>query len=130
MQIPKIFNLGEFAMGEALYSNAPLAKQALAGLLATSRPTIQRYEAIAYREVSDFRLDYPELPREQWKIRKSSRDRTVPLSTYQIWVISIIQAIFKTLKKESSTATFLKDNPYLLSRAKYESRLRELAKVA
>ncbi|KYC40852.1 hypothetical protein WA1_24845 [Scytonema hofmannii PCC 7110] len=101
MQIPRIFNLGEFAVGEALYSNSPLSKQALSQILATSRPTIQRYEAIAYREVPDFRLDYPELLREQWKIRKASRDRTVAYLT----VLSLIKSFLTASPRPQVSAS-------------------------
>ncbi|SRR5579883_653887 len=128
MQLPRVVNLGESIVLESVIADCSMSKQALSKILGTSRPTIWRYDEIAYWAVPDYKQDYPELPKEQWLIRKSKRDRQVHLSPYQIWVISAIQICFKHYHRESPVKTYIEKNSYVFSRARYEARLRQLAK--
>ncbi|MDF5715040.1 MAG: hypothetical protein PUP93_14445 [Rhizonema sp. NSF051] len=130
MQAPRIYNLGEIIVGDSLISDAPLSKEALSQILLTSRPTIKRYDEVCYWEIEDYRQQYPELPREQWLIKKQKRDRTVPLSPYQIWIISGIQICFKHYRKEQPVRNYIKEHQYIFCHSTYEKRLVQLAKAA
>lgn len=130
MQAPRIFNLGEIIVAESLISDCSLSKQALSEILQTSRPTVWRYDEVAYWEVPDYKHEYPELPKEEWLVKKQKRDRQVPLSPYQIWVISGIQICFKHYRKEAPVKNYIKANSYVFSRARYEARLKQLALAA
>lgn len=130
MQTPRLFNLGEFTVAESLISDCSLSKQALSQILQTSRPTVWRYDELAYWEIPDYKQEYPELPKEQWLIKKQKRDRQVPLTPYQIWAISAIQICFKHYRKEAPVKDYIKANGYVFSRARYESRIRQLAEAA
>jgi len=130
MQTPRLFNLGEFTVAESLISDCSLSKQALSQILQTSRPTVWRYDELAYWEIPDYKQEYPELPKEQWLIKKQKRDRQVPLTPYQIWVISAIQICFKHYRKEAPVKDYIKTNSFVFSRARYESRIRQLAEAA
>jgi len=130
MQLPRIFNLGEILVAQAVVADCPMTKEALGKALGTSRPSISRYSNVCYWEVPDFRLDYPELPKDQWLKRRSKHDRQVPLTPYQIWVVSAVQICFQTYHKEIPVREYIKANGYVFSRSRYESRLRQLAKEA
>jgi len=130
MNSPKLFNLAETLSGEALISDTSLSKQALGCCLGVSRPSIQRYDEIAYWELEDYRQSYPLLPKEQWFARKTKYDRTVPLSPYQIYVISMIQVAFKYLRKEAPIREYMRQNSYIFTKQRYEMRLRQLATEA
>ena len=130
MHPPKLFNFAETLSGEALISDTSLSKQALGSCLGVSRPSIQRYDEIAYWEIEDYRQSYPLLPKEQWLARKSKYDRTVPLTPYQIYVISMIRTAFQYLRKEAPIREYLQQNSYLFTKSRYENKLRQLAKGA
>jgi hypothetical protein len=110
MQPPRLFNLGELTVAESLISDCSLSKQALSQILQTSRPTVWRYDELAYWQIPDYKQEYPELPKEQWLIKKQKRDRQVPLTPYQIWVISAIQICFKHYRKEAPVKDYIKAN--------------------
>ncbi|MBW4504857.1 MAG: hypothetical protein KME57_36275 [Scytonema hyalinum WJT4-NPBG1] len=126
-QTPRLFNLGEIIASDSVVSDSLMSKQALSHVLGVSRPTIWRYDNVAYWEIPDYKDEYPLLPKDQWLIKKSKHDREVPLTQYQIWVISAIQICFKFYKKEVPVKQFIKENPYVFTRARYEMRLRQLA---
>jgi hypothetical protein len=130
MQLPRIFNLGESIVTDAVIADCPMTKQALSEVLETSRPTICRYDAIAYYCVADYKDDYPAYPREQWLVKKAKHDRTVPLSPYQIWVVSGVQICFNFYGKKEPAENYIKENPHILSRSRYDQRLRQLANAA
>ena len=130
MNPPKLFNLAETLTCEALISDTSLSKQALGQCLGVSRPSIQRYDEIAYWEIQDYRESYPLLPKDQWFARKTKYDRTVPLNQYQIYVISMIQVAFKHLRKEAPIRAYIQQNSYLFTKSRYENRLRQLATEA
>lgn len=130
MSIPRLYSLGAAVMDSAFYADCPLSKNALAQALKTSRPTIWRYENIAYWAIADFKEDYPKLPKELWETKGCSRDREVPLSPYQSWVVSVIKECYSHLRKKSAVEDFIKANSYLLSRRNYQSELTKLAKMA
>ena len=130
MNPPKLFNLAETLTCEALISDTSLSKQALGQCLGVSRPSIQRYDEIAYWEISDYRESYPLLPKDQWFAKRTKYDRTVPLSQYQIYVISMIQTAFKYLRKEALIREYIQQNSYLFTKSRYENRLRQIAKSA
>lgn len=127
MLVPRIFNLGETIVAESLISDCSLSKQALSEILGTSRPTVWRYDEVAYWEIPDYKHEYPELPKEEWLIKKQKRDRQVPLTPYQIWVISAIQICFKHYRKEAPVRNYIKANSYVFSRDRYLARLKQLA---
>ena len=83
MSVPQLYSLGVIATDSAFFADCPLSKNALSKALNTSRPTIWRYEGIAYYSVQEFKEDYPQLPKELWLIKKSRHDLIVPLSPYQ-----------------------------------------------
>ncbi len=126
-QAPRLFNLGEIIASDSVISDSSMSKQALSRVLGVSRPTVWRYDNVAYWEISDYKQEYPELPKDQWLLKKSKHDREVPLTQYQVWVISAIQICFKFYKKEAPVRTYIKENPYVFTRARYEMRLRQLA---
>lgn len=128
MQLPRVVNLGESIVSDSVIADCSMSKQALSKILGTSRPTIWRYDEVAYWEIQDYKESYPELPREQWLIRKSKRDRQTHLTPYQIWVISAIQICFKHYHKEALVKAYIRANGYVFGRARYEARLRQLAK--
>ena len=130
MLTPRIFNLGEIIVAESLISDCSLSKQALSEILQTSRPTVWRYDEVAYWVVADYKLEYPELPKEEWLLKKQKRDRQVPLTPYQIWAISGIQICFKHYRKEAPVKNYIRTNSYVFSRARYEVRLLQLATAA
>jgi len=130
MQLPRIFNLGETIVTDAVIADCGMTKQALSEVLRTSRPTLVRYDSIAYYSVPDYKDDYPAYPREQWLVKKAKHDRTVPLSPYQIWVLSGVQICFNFYGKKEPTETYIKKNSYIFSRSRYEQRLRQLANTA
>ena len=130
MQAPRIFNLGEIIVAESLISDCSLSKQALSQILGTSRPTVWRYDEVVYWEVPDYKHEYPELPKEEWLIKKQKRDRQVPLTPYQIWVISAVQICFKHYRKEAPVKSYIRANSYVFSRARYKARLLKLASEA
>ncbi|NJM73027.1 MAG: hypothetical protein HC862_24385 [Scytonema sp. RU_4_4] len=96
---PSTVNLGQFLVGKALYADCHLTKKAIADALQIKSPSVWRYDKIAYYFVPEYQGDYPELPREQWLIKKSKHDRTIPLTPYQTWVLSLIRAAFVILKR-------------------------------
>ena len=130
MTPPKLFNLAETLTCDALISDTSLPKQQLGHCLGVSRPTIQRYDEIAYWEIQDYRESYPLLPKDQWFAKRTKYDRTVPLSQYQIYVISMIQVAFRYQRKEKPIREYIQQNSYLFTKARYENRLRQLAKEA
>ncbi|MDF5726623.1 MAG: hypothetical protein PUP92_00950 [Rhizonema sp. PD38] len=130
MQVPRIFNLGETIVAESLISDCSLSKQALSEILGTSRPTVWRYDELAYWEIENYKIEYPELPKEEWLIKKQKRDRQVPLTPYQIWIISGIQICFKHYRKEAPVKNYIRANSYVFSRDRYEARLKQLALAA
>ena len=129
-QLPRLFTLGDSIVAESLISDCSLSKQALSEILQTSRPTVWRYDEVAYWEIPDYKHEYPVLPREQWLIKRQKRDRQVPLTPYQIWVISGIQICFKHYRKEAPVKSYIKANSYVFSRERYEARLFQLATAA
>ncbi len=129
-QAPRLFNLGEIIASDSVISDSSMSKQALSHILGTSRPTVWRYDNIAYWEIPDYKDEYPLLPKDQWLLKKSKHDREVPLTQYQAWVISGIQICFKFYKKEAPVRQYIKENPYVFTRARYEQRLRQLANAA
>lgn len=124
----KLFCLGQHLIHKAYIADCPHTKQLLSKVLKTSRPTIWRYEGIAYYCIPEFKDDYPELPKELWIERGSSRDRTVPLSPFQSWCISLISTAYKCLRKKDAVEQFIKTNPYLFTKNKYLFELEQLAK--
>lgn len=117
-------------MDAAFYADCPLSKNALAQVLKTSRPTIWRHEGIAYWKVPNFKEDYPELPRELWHEKKCSRDREVPLSPYQSWVVSLVKECYAHLRKKSAVESFIQQNQYLFTRGNYQNQLTKLARMS
>lgn len=130
MQAPKIFNLGEIIVAEALISDCPLTKQQLSEALNTTRPSIWRYDRIAYWNIEDYKQEYPLLPKDQWLIKKTQRDTEVPLTPYQVWVLAGIQICFKSLRKKDQVEQYVKSSGYVFSKSKYDSRIRQLIKAA
>ena len=130
MNAPTFYSLGAAAIDSAFYADSPLSKMVLSQCLCKSRPTIWRYENIAYYSVPDFKNDYPQLPKELWLIKKSKHDRTVPLSPYQCWVISLIKTCQTTLGKKTAVKEFIKNNQYLFTQSNYQICLAKLAKIA
>ncbi|MEC4817838.1 MAG: hypothetical protein SAK29_31880 [Scytonema sp. PMC 1069.18] len=106
-------------MGKALYADCPLTKKAIADALQIKSPSVWRYDKTAYYFVRDYQQDYPELPKEQWLIKKSKHDRTIPLTPYQTWVISLIRTAFVILKKEKLVREYIQVNGYVFSKSKY-----------
>lgn len=129
MSHPKLYSLGAAITDSAFYADCRLSKNALAQALNSSRPTIWRHETIAYWKIPEFKEDYPELPKQLWKEKKCARDREVPLTPYQSWVISLVKASFDQLKKKSAVESFVKENAYLFTRANYHNQLAKLAKM-
>ena len=130
MSVPQLYSLGKIAIDSAFYADCPLSKNALSKVLNKSRPTVWRYEGIAYYSVQEFKEDYPRLPKELWLVKKSKHDRTVLLSPYQSWVISIIKTCQSHLGKKSAVQQFVKENQYLFSKNNYHLHLAKLAKIA
>lgn len=130
MTVPKLYSLGVAVVDSAFYADCPLSKNALAEALNTSRPTIWRHEGIAYWKVFEFKTDYPELPRELWLVKKCSRDREVPLSPYQSWVVSLVKGCYIHLRKKSAVEVFIKENPYVFTRGNYHNQLTKLARMS
>lgn len=126
MQAPRIYNLGEFLVTEGLVSEIPLTKQALSEALNTTRTTIWRYDRLAFWLIPDYKQEYPEIPRELRLAKKASRDVEVPLSPYQVWVLSAIQACFKALRTELRVREYIEKSTYVFSKAKYSSRMKNL----
>ena len=129
-QLPRLYTLGDFIVAESLISDCSLSKQALSEILLTSRPTVWRYDEVAYWVVADYKHEYPELPKEEWLIKKQKRDRQVPLTPYQIWVVSAVQICFKHYRKEAPVKSYIRTNSYIFSRERYEARLLKLARQA
>lgn len=130
MTAPKLYSLGVTIMDSAFYADCPLSKNALAQALNSSRPTIWRHEGIAYWKVPNFKEDYPELPRELWHEKKCSRDREVPLSPYQSWVVSLVKECYAHLRKKSAVESFIQQNQYLFTRGNYQNQLTKLARMS
>jgi hypothetical protein len=130
MTVPQLYSLGGAAMDAAFYADCPLSKNALAQALNTSRPTIWRHEGIAYWKVPGFKEDYPELPKELWKAKGCSRDREVPLSPYQSWVVSLVKECYAHLRKKSAVESFILQNQYLFTRGNYQNQLAKLARMS
>jgi hypothetical protein len=127
--VPKLYSLGAIVIDAAFYADCRLSKNALAQVLGTSRPTVWRYEGIAYYGIPEFKEDYPELPKELWKVKGCSRDREVPLTPYQSWVVSLVKACYTNLRKKSAVESFIKDNAYLFTKVNYQNRLMKIAKM-
>ena len=119
MTTPSVYKLGQFLVSKAIYADCPLTKKAIADALLVKHPTIWRYDKIAYYFVADYKQDYPELPKQQWIVKKCKHDRTTPLTPYQTWVISLIRTAFIILKKEKLVREYMQQNSYLFSRNKY-----------
>jgi len=130
MTIPQKYSLGAVVVDSAFYADCPLSKNALSQALNTSRPTIWRHECIAYYSVPEFKEDYPSLPKELWGIKGCTRDREIPLSPYQIWVVSLIKTSYASLRKKSAVETFIAANQYLFTKASYHRNLMKLAAIA
>lgn len=130
MTVPKLHSLGVAVMDSAFYADCPLSKNALAQALNTSRPTIWRYECIAYYSVPEFKDDYPTLPKELWGLKGCTRDREIPLSPYQTWTVSLVKACYVSLRKKSAVETFIATNQYLFTKASYHRNLMKLAAIA
>lgn len=127
MNAPTFYCLGAAAIDSAFYADSPMSKLVLSQCLTKSRPTIWRYENIAYYAIPDFKEDYPSIPKDLWLIKKSKHDRTVPLSPYQCWVISLIKTCQSVLKKKALVKEFIKNNQYLFTRNNYQVSLSKLA---
>ncbi len=112
---PKLFNMAEFIQGETLISDAPLPKQQLGEALGVSRPSIQKYDKVAFWTIKPYREEYPLLSREETLKRKCSRDTTPPLTPYQIYMVSMIRALFKRLKNERAVKSYIRSNAYLFT---------------
>lgn len=75
----KVFSLGALAEPESIYTDTSLTKKEIGQLMLVSRQTVVKWDKIA-SQVTEYRQDYP------MKIdTKFERDRTVPLSPYQVW---------------------------------------------
>lgn len=127
---PKLFNLAETLQGEALISDTALPKQTLGEVLGVSRPTVQRYDKIAFWTIQNYKEEYPLLPKEERLRCKCSRDTTLPLTPYQIYILSMIQVLFKHLRTEQAVKNYIHSNSYLFLKSRYENRLVRLAKAA
>ena len=117
-------------MDSAFYADCPLSKNALAKALDTSRPTIWRYECIAYYSIPEFKDDYPSLPKELWGIKGCTRDREIPLSPYQSWTLSLLKSCYAIFRKKSAVETFIDTNQYIFAKASYYRNLIKLAAIA
>lgn len=127
-----IYCVGEFVMDRALYADFSLTKQAVANAFDMNRPSVWRYDKATFYLVKEYREDYPELPNdiELIKKKKCKRDRSVPLTPYQVWVLSLIRACFIYFGREARVKEFVQANGYLFSKAKYTAQLRKLAVAA
>ncbi|MEM7713259.1 MAG: hypothetical protein AAF349_06700 [Cyanobacteria bacterium P01_A01_bin.68] len=126
----KIFNLYNEIEGYGYFSNTPLSKADLGRKLSTSRPSIKRFENVVYVLISEFKSDYPELPKEEWLKQKTKYNRKACLSPYQIWVISLYKKALELLGNTKAVEGFVKSNPYLFTREKYCSELQKLAQLS
>lgn len=127
-----IYCVGEFVMAQAIYADSSLTKKALADAFDLNRPSVWRYDKATFYLVKEYREDYPELPNDIELIRKKGckRDRSVPLTPYQVWVLSLIRACFIYFGREARVKEFVQTNGYLFSRSKYITQLRKLAVAA
>ena len=110
---------------DSLYSDAHLTKSEIALALKTSRPTICRLDKIAYLMVKTYRESYP-METDPIKRRKNSRQRTVPLTPYQIWVLSRVWVLMKAFKDATRIKVYINSNQNLFSLICYESKFNQV----
>jgi hypothetical protein len=124
-----IYCVGQFLMDRALYADFSLTKQAVANAFDLNRPSVWRYDKVTFYLIKEYREDYPELPNDIDLIRKKGcrYDRSVPLTPYQVWVLSLIRACFLYFGKKTRVKEFVETNGYLFSKAKYAEQMQKLA---
>lgn len=132
MSNANIYCFGQQITNQAIYADSSLTKTELANVFAIKRPSIWRYDKLIYYIIKDYREDYPLLPNDLQLIKKRGckRDRTVPLTTYQSWVLSLVRACFIQLGRTSRVKEFIKTNPYLFTKDKYLLQLKNLSELA
>ena len=124
--------VGQQIISQAIYADSSLTKTEVANVFAVKRPSIWRYDKLIYYIIKDYREDYPLLPNDLQLIKKRGckRDRTVPLTSYQSWVLSLVRACFIQLGRASRVKEFIQSNPYLFTKDRYFYELKNLAKTA
>lgn len=129
MECPNLYKVGDFLLSQAIYADGRITKTSLAETFDLRYPSVWRYDKVAFYTIYDYREDYPELPKDQWLIRKSKRDRTVPLTPYQVWVLSLVRAAFTHFRRESLVKEYITQNSYVFSKSRYIAQLNKLAKA-
>lgn len=126
----QIFNLYNEINTYGFFSNTPLSKAELGRKLKTSRPSVKRFESVIFTIVPDFRHDYPLYPEQEWLKRKSKYNRKACLTPYQIWTISLYKKALDLLGNSKAVEAFVRANPYLFTKEKYCSELKELSQLS
>lgn len=116
----KVFSLGALAEPESIYTDTSLTKKEIGQLMLVSRQTVVKWDKIA-SQVTEYRQDYP------MKIdTKFERDRTVPLSPYQVWVISRLGHMMLTLKDSKRVIDYVSANPQFFSKSRYQFKCSQI----
>lgn len=121
----KTLNVRQAIDSDSLYSDAHLTKSEVAKALLTSRPTVCRLDKIAYLMLKTYRESYP-LETDPIKRRKNPLQRTVPLTPYQIWILSRVWVLMKAFKDATRIKVYINSNHSLFSVACYESKFNQV----
>lgn len=121
----KTLNVRQAIDSDSLYSDAHLTKSEVAKALLTSRPTVCRLDKIAYLMLKTYRESYP-LETDPIKRRKNPLRRTVPLTPYQIWILSRVWVLMKAFKDATRIKVYINSNQSLFSVACYESKFNQV----
>ena len=118
----QFFSLGALIEPESLYTDSALTKKEIAALATVSRQTVVKWDKIAFL-VAEYRQDYPLLGDAKFE-----RDRTVPLSPYQVWVISRVGALMSKLKDAKRVISYVQTTPQFFSKARYQAKCSQIYK--
>lgn len=129
-QRPQVYSLAQVCKGAAIVPDTPLSKQRLAHLLSTSRPTVKRLEQVAYDQLTEFREDYPEFPKELWLVKKSKYNREAKLTPFQCWIISLLKKAMSDLNRKQAVESFIELNSYLFTKKSFRQELERLVEIS
>ncbi|MHC5761903.1 hypothetical protein [Nostoc sp.] len=125
MNRSQAFSLGSSIEPDSIYVDFAVTKSELARLLDVTRPTVWKWDKIAYFALESYREAYP-IQTDKAKRQLCERDKEVPLSPYQVWVLSRIKSLMNSLRIATRVKAYIRGNPHHFSVSNFQYKSNQV----